>query len=292
MKDTNNKTLAVIIGIIVALAGTAAQAAVAISTCDPTSAPPAGSNIIVPGNYVLTADLACIADGLYIGASNVSVNLNGHVITATTPATGISVLNPAGARLTNVAISGPGLIQGFHTGIAVTGSDYVQVGLTTVAGSSLFGIVANNVTFLTVGGNVMTGAASGFGLALIQSTHAGVTGNQAAGNSVGIWLESGDSNALSGNTVNGNSTSGILLGQVSSAIPLTNSRVSSNTTVGNGQSGIRAQLLQPGSTGNEIFSNASSVGNGVWDLEDDNAGCGTDFWSGNVFFTRNAACVH
>jgi hypothetical protein len=80
--------------------------------------------------------------------------------------------------------------------------------------------------------------------------------------------------------------------------PLTNSRVSSNTTNGNGTSGtgsgIQVVSLVAGSSGNEIFSNLSSVGNKTWDLEDDNAPppCGTDFWSGNSFFTKSpASCV-
>jgi parallel beta-helix repeat protein len=191
------------------------------------------------------------------------------------------------------------LIRGFQVGILIEDSDYVQVSLTTVAGNTFGGIEAVRVSYLTVGGNVIAmnvgnpvGLVEG-GLRLIQSTGAQVTGNLMVGNYKGIELVSGDSNVLTGNAVNGNSGSGILMGNPGDVVPLTNSRVSSNTTSGNGNSGIQVQGLQPGSSGNEIFSNTSSVGNTVWDLEDDNAGCGTDFWSGNVFFTtNNPACVH
>ena len=134
-----------------------------------------------------------------------------------------------------------------------------------------------------IGGS--TGVTIGDGMDLTQTTGAQVTGNQVVGNSKGIWLLSGDSNVLTGNVVSGNIGSGIVLGNSGNPFPLTNSRVSSNTTNLNGQAGIQILTLQSGSFGNEIFSNTSSVGNKGYDLEDDNAGCGTDFWSGSVHFT-------
>jgi parallel beta-helix repeat protein len=114
------------------------------------------------------------------------------------------------------------------------------------------------------------------------------------GNPAGISLLSGDSNVLTGNVADGNSGSGIVLGNSGNLVPLTNSRVSSNTTNGNGLSGIQVTIPQPGSFGNEIFSNLSSVGNAVWDLEDDNLpSCGTDFRGSNVAFKKTpASCVH
>ena len=177
-------------------------------------------------------------------------------------------------------------------------SDYVHVSLTTVAGNTFGGLYASGVNYLTLGGNVIAENQGFGGVLLVNSTGDQVTGNQVVANATGIVLGSGDSDVITGNVVSGNSGSGIILGVVGSAYPLTNSRVSSNTTNGNGTSGIGSGIqvvsLVVGSSGNEIFSNLSSVGNMTWDLEDDNAPppCGTDFWSGNSFFTRSpASCV-
>jgi parallel beta-helix repeat protein len=283
----------VLTGVLAALAGAQAWAVTPIASCPFT--------ILAPGNYVVTADLTCNGDGIDIQASNVTVNLNGHIIKSVVGVPvgtfGISVSSPANLRLNHIGISGPGLIQGFAGGIIIGNSDYVQVTQTTVAGSTKFaGIFASGVTYLTVAGNVIAGTIIGGGLTLNQSTRAEVTGNQVVGNPAGISLFSGDSNTLTGNVASGNTGSGMVLGNLGNPIPLTNSRVSSNTTNGNGMSGIQVGVLQLGSFGNEIFSNLSSVGNTVYDLEDDNLpSCGTDFWSSNVYFTKglppNLACV-
>ncbi|MGA2716428.1 MAG: right-handed parallel beta-helix repeat-containing protein [Bryobacteraceae bacterium] len=280
----------VLTGVLAALAGAQAWAVTPIASC-PFVIP-------APGNYVVTKDLlGCLNGGIYIQASNVSVNLNGHIITGPPAApigNGISVNPGAIPHLNQIGISGPGLIQGFSIGISIQDSDYVQVTQTTVADNTA-GIMATSVTQLIVAGDVIVGSPgpSG-GLSLTNSTGAQVSGNQAVGNSVGISLASGDSNSLTGNVASGNTGSGIVLGPGTAAFPLTNSRVSSNTTNGNGKSGIEVlSLVSPGSFGNEIFSNLSSVGNVLTDLADDTfvPPCGTDFWSGNVFFTKNQACV-
>jgi parallel beta-helix repeat protein len=280
-------------GVLATLAGAQAWAVTPIASCP--------FNISAPGNYVVTADLTCPAGiAINISASNVTVNLNGHIITGPAGINSIGIwvlpILPA-LRLDHVGISGPGLIRGFNSGaISIFESDYVQVTQTTVANSSLaVGIVATNVKYLTMAGNVIAGNNAGLSLAL--STGAQVTGNQVVGNTgPGIVLGSGDSNVLTGNVVSGNSGSGIVLGSISANAPLTNSRVSSNTTNGNGISGIQVvSPLFPGSFGNEIFSNTQSVGNTVLDLEEDNTvpPCGTDFWSSNVFFTKTLlACVN
>lgn len=278
----------VLTGVLAALAGTQAWAVTPIASCPFT--------ISAPGNYVVTADLTCMGVAINVNASNVTVSLNGHIITSVVGinGVGISVSPVAGPRLNHVGISGPGVIQGFNTGdISIQLADYVQVTRTTLVGSALLGgIFAQNVTYLTVAGNVIA-ANGGVGLTLAQSNGAQVTGNQIVANLVGIFLQSGDSNALAGNDASGNTQSGIGLGANFGPVPLTNTRVSSNTTNGNGLSGIQVFPLLVGSFGNEIFSNVSSVGNKAFDMEDDNPGCGTDFWSSNVFFTKSpVACIH
>jgi hypothetical protein len=105
---------------LAALAGAQAWAVTPITSCPFT--------ISAPGNYVVTADLLpCPNGGIYIQVSNVTVNLNGHIIAGPPIANGI-VVNPGGSpRLNQIGISGPGLIQGFQQGIFIQNSYYVQV---------------------------------------------------------------------------------------------------------------------------------------------------------------------
>jgi parallel beta-helix repeat protein len=260
----------IVTGILATLAGAQAWA-VNVASCP--------FAISAPGNYVVAANLTCPAgNGITITASNVSLNLNGHIITGSGSGVGILV-SPTSGRLNHVGISGPGLIRTFTTGIEVSNTDDAQVSLVTVAGNPT-GVMGAEVNRFTVGSNVIA-RSSIVGLGLQFSINAAVTGNQVVGNGRGIVLFSGSANTLSGNTVSGNSVVGI-------GIAEKNSRVSSNITNGNG-TGIE---ISPGSSGNKIFSNTSSVGNTGFDLEDPNAFCDGNFWSSNVFFTKNQACVN
>jgi len=261
----------VVTGILSTLAGAQAWA-VNIASCP--------FAILAPGNYVVTANLTCPAgDGITITASNVSLNLNGHIITGSGSGDGIRVA-PTSGRLNHVGISGPGLIRTFELGIEVRSSDDAQVSLMTVAGNSA-GVLGADVNRLTIGSNVIARNPNG-GLGLSVSVNATVTGNQVVGNGIGIGFNVGSGNTFSGNTVSGNSAQGI-------GISANNSRVSSNITNGNGGAGI---VVFAGVSGNQIFSNTSSVGNAGFDLRDDNASCDANFWSSNVFFTKNQACVN
>ena len=295
-----NRHLAVTTGILVALAGTAvpARAVTPISKCDPSSPPPAGSLISAPGNYVLTANLTCTGlgdgDAIDISASNVTVKLNGHIITGpgALNATGISIdFSFFAPRVNHVGISGPGVVQGFGTGVSVQHADYSQVTQTTIVGNQV-GIAVSDATYTTLAGNTVgrnSVGGAGVGLDLYLSTGAQVTDNQFVANGLGIYAESGDSNMVTGNVISGNLGAGIQLG---TGVPLTNSRFSGNTTNVNGVWGIFVQQLEPGNFGNEFFNN-TSIGNGKYDLEDDNPpSCGTVYWSNDVFFTtNNPSCV-
>ena len=63
------------------------------------------------------------SDGLDIGASNITVNLNGHTITGNSPAN-VTNTEYLGINLTNVSgvtIKGPGTVQDFDAGVSITG---------------------------------------------------------------------------------------------------------------------------------------------------------------------------
>lgn len=272
-----------------------------ITTCNPlvsATASPSGSLIDVPGDYEVAADLnnAPPADCIFITVSNVALKLNGHKIIglAAAPSTGagIDVASPAGARLNHVVIEGPGLIELFEYGVSLAGCDYCQVGLVTSAFNNQFGIYALGVTFATVSSNVAVANAQG-GLRLNDSANGVFQSNKASGNGnalvgFGIVAEAGANNTLLNNTADANGLSAPI--GVGIGIDETGDRISGNTTDGNKTNGID---IAAGAAGNVIFNNPSSVGNGAFDMQDNNAGCGTDTWSNNVFFTASpVACIH
>ncbi len=75
----------------------------------------------ITSNLTLTSDLTgCPAEGLFIGADNVTINLNGHTISGTGSSAAINVLANKGVR-----IVGPGTLRHFATGVAAgTGKDH------------------------------------------------------------------------------------------------------------------------------------------------------------------------
>jgi parallel beta-helix repeat protein len=279
----SNALLFTLLGaILIALtATTPAQAAFTpITTC---------SVINVPGDYEVTADLVAGANNGCIGiaVSGVSLKLNGHKISAPTTvanfAAGIGVGDPRGGRLDHVAIEGPGLIEFFGTGVAFSSADYCQVGLVTIVGNG-DGIFAVDVTFLTIASNVAVQNTDN-GVLLDNSVGGVIENNDASGNGTtvrgnGIVLNGGADNTVNNNTVNAN-FNGIVVEE-------SGDRLFGNRTNGNTGDGIF--VLSGG--GNQIFSNPSSVGNGIFDMSDINSLCGTDLWSSNVFFTPSQPCVH
>ncbi len=286
-------------GFLIAVSGTAVpvRAVTSITTC--------GFVISSPGNYSLDTDLAaCPFDGIKITASGVSLKLNGHTITGVARCcfAGIAInrlsppnIYPSG-RLNHVAVEGPGLIQTFGSGIAVIQTDYAQIALVTAA-HNLDGIDVVDSTFVTVGSNSAV-ANSYLGIFLGAVGNSVVQFNDVSGNYAGINLDRGGANngtsfanTLHNNTVNANLgrvSFGLFGNGIEAGAGSTASRIYSNVTNGNTGAGI---LVDSGSTGNQIFSNSSSVGNGTFDLDDDNTSCDSNVWSSNVYFTLNQPCA-
>jgi parallel beta-helix repeat protein len=260
-----------------------------ISTCSP---------ITQPGDYQVTADLSAAgggADCIDITASNVSLKLNGHVITGSGVG-GFGITVSGAGRLNHVGIEGPGLIKNFVTGIFLTNTDYSQVNRVTASRNTFDGIQGGNSTFLTLGYNIATQNGN-FGILLENSTNSAVAFNELNGNggggpstnlTGGLWLTGGSNNQANNNQAsgNGNPTGGFNSGIVISS---NGNRVYNNSTDGNVGAGIEVDVA---AANNQIFSNLSSVGNHGSDLQDDNVNCGTNVWVDNVAFTKSpASCV-
>lgn len=274
-----NRHLAVVTGIVFALAGAAvpARALTSISGCP--------ANIPASGNYQLTADLGCTVT---ISASNVSLALNGHTITAPAASDGIHVNVGGTGRLNHVGIQGPGLIienSASNSGISIVNTDYSQVALVTVKGGFYGGILGTGDTFLTVGSNVLAGGSiagsGGAGVLIIACTSCTISGNDVSRNAgQGIFIGDGSANTVNNNTANGNN-SGIFV------FTEPGTRVSGNVTNGN-----IVGILVEGPGGVQVFSNTSSRANANSDLVDLTPGCTGNLWSNNVFQTANQSCIN
>jgi len=258
-----------------ALAGTTVPgwAATSIASCP--------SVITTPGNYVVTADLSCAGIAIDINASNVSLNLNGHIITGSNVTGGIRIFGTSSNRLNHVAVEGPGLIQKFDIGVSIGYADYCQLKLVTIAHNQIGLLASGDVSYLTVASNVVVANHSGMVLMTPSITGGVIAYNDVSGNGSGMFVAGGMT--VNNNVVNGNAGDGI-------DIEGSFTRVYANTTNGNAGGGIRVN--NPPQTGNQIFNNTSSKANGTFDLEDVNSACGTDVWADNVFFTRNRSCIH
>jgi hypothetical protein len=265
-----------------------------ISTCNPAVPAPAGSLINTPGDYQVTADLSIAAgDCIVIIASNVSLKLNGHIITGTPTGVGINVSGPV--RQNHVGIEGPGLIKGFRNGVSLFALDYSQVNRVTASGNAADGIFSSQSTFLTLGYNITT--RNGAWGILANLTDSTVAFNEMNGNGGGVGtpaagglLVDGSNNQVNNNQASGNGNqAGLGTFNAGLLITATSTRVYNNSTDGNIGAGIE---VASGAANNQIFSNLSSAGNGTFDLLDDNANCGTNVWVDNVAFTKSpASCV-
>jgi parallel beta-helix repeat protein len=172
---------------------------------------------IVTEDLTLTSDLECgPGDGLIVGASGITINLNGYSITSSDEAgsegptmnydgsSGILVPNKE-----NVAISGLGTIEGYDEGITVTGSTGVQIADLQLAnnerGVRIAGSIGTEVSRTTMTNN---------GIALISdSSNEGVMAfNQIVANlEEGMLLLGSDDNVVAANNMFGNGDNGIYL---------------------------------------------------------------------------------
>jgi parallel beta-helix repeat protein len=148
--------------VALAVPSTAAASVTSVRSCQ---------QITSPGTYRLDADITAPlgpGDCFDIGASGVTLILNGHTITGNGGRTGIDVFS------SGVTIVGPGTVStGFGRGIILAGGDGSVRGVTVNRdGNGIVLISADN----SVRGNVTTG--NGFGIIAAS----GATGNTIIGN--------------------------------------------------------------------------------------------------------------
>jgi len=283
-----------------------------------------GQTILV--DTVLDGNLTCNV-GLTIGASNITLDMAGFTLTgnaATADGPGILVQGRTGVTVKNGTVTlwdaGVAIVGG--SGNTVTGMRALDNRGTTLTdfgdGIALFSSNSNRVTNNQVRNN---GPYDGIGVVggdfnVIDSNQV-ADNNQASNNTSGIRLENLGFNGANDNVVTNNQVSrsgldGIQVfaggsrNQIKFNAVFASPRdginvfaggasnvIEGNSLRSNGQSGIRIRGAAgsfPAPSGNQVLRN-SSLGNGQFDLRDDNPNCGTNQWQGNQGLTLTPPCT-
>ncbi len=159
----------------------------------PAAAAP-GCGSVITMDTVLTSDVGpCNSDGLRIGASNVTLDLNGHTISGvpglTGEGVGVVVRGKRGVVVKN------GTIRDFDTGVLLRRSKMKLTTNTKVV----------NLAVLSNGLPQPSAAELGNGIALFGANNNLIEGNTVSGNiAAGISAEEATGNTIRGNRVNEN----------------------------------------------------------------------------------------
>jgi len=198
----------------------------------------------VTSDYVVPANLSCgftNASALTVGASNITIDGNGHSISVFIPFSNKGIKN---IGYSNVTIKNFSNISGYQDAVYFSGvgTDHGLIKDNTI-GKAIRLEVGSDYTI--VQNNTVTSA----GIALTGVSNVTVTGNTASSGSYGIQLSSSTGNAISGNTTNSNTSSGIYL--ASSTGNTISNNTSNSNTAGSG-------IYLTASTGNTILGNTAN----------------------------------
>jgi hypothetical protein len=275
------------------------QARVPPTQNPPTTITTCGTAITTPGIYTVALTSLCEGNGIEINASGVTLQMIGTRIESACIAgcsstqTGIVVSDPSGGPISNVKILG-GVVADFAVGASFAGVSHSQVTGVTISdfsttcfsvGNDSQGDGSQNDTFTA---NQFIDCGTAFeGNSVSNSKFIGnlCSGYGTIAGVVGIQILNGDDNVLTGNTVYDHGT-GIELGGTGSS-GATGNVLNGNSTTSN-STGI---LVGPGANANSFAVNYS-YGNTTFDIDDENARCGTDTWRMDAFSSANQRCVH
>jgi Right handed beta helix region len=205
--------------------------------CSPASLCPAGSSAkaaatpittcaqLVTTNAVLTQNLNCAGQGIVVGASGITINLNAHVLKGNN---GFShgIVDTAGYD--DVTITN-GAVRNFDAGIAAAnGADNITISNVTVSGNTSSGIGITGSSASIKASTVLRNGGDGIG---IVGDSASITSSTAAGNGANGIYVLGNIASVKSSGAFGNTSNGIYLKGASASI------VSSNGS-GNGFAGV------------------------------------------------------
>ena len=215
--------------------GPALAAPVAITACGQ----------VVTTDAVLTVDLSCpTGDGVVVGASGITVDLDGHLVTGSPTGNGVNI-----SSFDDVTVTG-GLVSGFVTGVRVFQAQGVTVTGTQIAvapGALTSGVVLGDAHDSTVVGSTITGG--GIGVLVELGADNTVRANLLQESQQGVLVSTGSRTVISGNRVTG-SGGGIVIGTTS-----TDTTVAANV-LATGVSGIYVDPF--GNTDTSIHDNVAT----------------------------------
>ena len=217
---------------------------------------------VVTEDVTLTSDLNCAnGDGLIVGASDITINMNGYSITSgdaagaedplTTDYDGTSGILVANAD--NVAIAGLGKIDGFTRGVTFLGSSGGSLSDVQLSGNDIGAVVASS-SGVEISRNTMTNN----GIAVVfDSSNGGVTAfNQIVANlREGVLLLGSSDNVVAANNMYGNGANGIYLDPMSRG-----NNIDYNTVFGHDTSDLNNADGMPTNVNQNSFGDNNNCG--------------------------------
>jgi Right handed beta helix region len=226
-----------------------------LQECYPTSLCPASSTHTAPTlitscgqtvttNAVLTQDLTCPATGMYVGASGITIDLNGHVLKGTNHFEwGISDL----VGFDDVTIKN-GVVRNFNSGLrAENFADGLTVSNVVASGNNvgIYVIGASaNIASSTAAGNVQSGI-------YVDGDSASIKSSVTAGNHGDGITMLGASLSIKSSSAVGNGNDGVYLAGGSASVASTTA--SANGSVGLYISGDSASIKSTTASGNGVY---------------------------------------
>ena len=243
-------------------------------------------------------------DCLVISASNVTINLNGTIITGLGAGAGVHVMPTA----SNAFIEGQdATITGFADGIEIDGSkataEHFNANGNTNAGVLLNNSHQSTVSNFTANGNIASDHINGDGVRVVKGTQNTIQTFVAHNNArYGLWLLSTTHNSVTGFDLQDDVIAGLYAGTRASGPctsgckpsmpPSSFNEIFNGTALKGSGSEAYGIAIDLGNNSNRV-ANAFSESNNAFDMFDGNPDCANNIWFavtlGNSFPT--ASCI-
>jgi parallel beta-helix repeat protein len=207
----------------------------------------------IADDLTLDHDLTCIGTGITVGASNITIRLDGHTISGPGDAMDAAISGIVVTGATGVSILGPGTVIGFFAGVRIVGSSDVLIQGLTVSGSHEAGIRLEGSTGVRMAHNEVSGG--GHDAFQLRLSHGNlITDNVATATDptgCAVNLVSSNGNLVKRNSLSDAGTSGIQLTRLGTNPPSSGNNIMENQ-IHDSTHGIR---LFNGATDNLVRSN-------------------------------------
>ena len=279
----------------------AASAPAATTSCS-TSISACGCAITSPGFYTVTANLTATvasADCIDLQARNVNLWVGGHSIIGVGGGVGIHILKPAsGAFIEGLDLNSGSFasVGSFGVGIQDDANGAI-IAHVNGSGNGSVGVLLNHVNGSLV--SDFSADNNAYGVEFSSSTLSSVERLTVDSNSrYGIWMLSSSRNIVNFFYAQDNAVAGVYLGCQPSAGPTggnckpsMSNRIYDGPHVGAASASQKYGVAVELGNGGNIMSGIDASGDSSADLEDKNAGCGTDLWFNNSG-VANPSCIH